>query len=244
MISTPWWDFYADETRFFSQYQIRWLVKQHEWIRLLRRVEEYFCSWHIVGWTGTQRGGMGVVTSEAVTQSESHVPWWPCTTQTQIPERLQPSNSLLCRQTAGSTFHSLSFLENPFILFSARWSVLAPNQHVQATMHTCVCTQTGICAWMQKHRLRLRLLIHKVFSGAVIYAIALSLNTFEWDQSNHNSQCLMVKGCRREKKTVSGIKQTVPSCGCAFENPSGSEGCVWVCVVLRWAELTITPGLR
>ncbi len=193
------------------------------------RVGEYCCSWLIVGWMGTKRGGMGLVTSEAVTQSESHVPRWPCPAQPQIPERLQPSDSLLCRQTAGSSAFLVSFLENSFILFSARCHMLAQNQFNPAHM--------GTCARMQKHRLRFRLLIHKVFSKAVIHHIGLSLNVFEWDQSNYNLQFLLVKGKRWEKKAVSGTEQPVPSCGCASENPCEPEGCV-SCSTLSWIDNT------
>lgn len=196
-------------------------------------VEKYCCSWHIVGWMGTQRGGMAVVTSEAVTQSESHVPRWPCPTQPQIPERLRTPSSLLCRQTAGSTFHLVSFLENSFILFSARCPMLAQDQHIHAIRRARAQEYVHEC----KRRLRFRLLIHKVFSKAVIYPIGLSLNAFEWDQSNYNLQRLMVKGKRQEKKTVSGIKQTVPSCGCAVENPCEPEGRV-SCSVPSWIDNT------
>lgn len=39
----------------------------------------------------------------------------------------------------------------------------------------------------------------------------------------------MVKGKRGEKGTVGGIKQTVPSCGCAFENLWTRGVCVSFC---------------
>lgn len=45
-----------------------------------------------------------------------------------------------------------------------------------------------------------RLVIHKVFSKAIIYPIGLSLNAFEWDQSNYNLQCLMVKRENEEER--------------------------------------------
>lgn len=86
-------------------------------------------------------------------------------------------------------------------------------------------------------RLRFWLLIHKVFSKAVIYPIGLSLNAFEWDQSNYNLKCLMVKG-ENKKKTASGIKQPVPSCGCAFENLCEPGGvCLLFCAELNWQYL-------
>lgn len=75
---------------------------------------------------------MVVVTSEALTQSESHVP--PVVLALLSPKFLsvyRPVDSLVCRQTAGSTFHLVSFLES-LILFSVRCPVLAQDQHIHA----------------------------------------------------------------------------------------------------------------
>lgn len=119
-------------------------------------VKEYCCTGHIVGCMGTQKGG---VTSNAVTQSESHVPWSPCPTQPQIPWRLQPlDRPPLCRQTAASTFRLLSLSEN-FISFSTCGPAMARHQHNHASERK----QEYISELS-----RVGLLIYKVFSEAII----------------------------------------------------------------------------
>lgn len=142
-------------------------------------------------------------TSEVVTQSESHVPWWPCPAQPQIPVRLQPLDSPLCRQTAGSTFHLVRFMEKLFYMVRADCPVLAKKQHicaiVQARTHKDMCLNANT-----------QIEVQVTDSQSVFKSCYLP---------NYTLQHLMVKGKRRENKSVCGIKQTVHSCGCAFENP-------------------------
>lgn len=109
--------------------------------------------------------------------------------------------------------------------------MLAQDQHIHAITRTC--THTGICARMQTHRLRFRLLIHKVFSKAVIYPIGLSLNAFEWDQSNYNLQSLMVKR-KDEKRKPSVNKADSAFMWLCFWKPLWTRGvCVLFCAELN-----------
>lgn len=96
--------------------------------------------------------------------------------------------SLLCSQTAGSTFHLVSVLENSL---SSCLLHDAPRWHRTNTFRQLHAHTEWVCAWLPA----CWRLIHK----AVIYPIALSLNVFEWDQRNYNLQCLMVKGKMKRK---------------------------------------------
>lgn len=142
MISPPWPFFspsFQIKRDFRALYQIKWLVKLDGLICLWCR--GIFLLMAYCRLNGDTKGRNGGVTSEAVTQSESHVPQRPCPAQPQIPERLQPLDSLVCRQTAGSTFHLVSFLENSFILFSAHCPMLAQDQHI----HAIASTRRNMC---------------------------------------------------------------------------------------------------
>lgn len=236
MMSPPWLDFF------------RWnkISLLNTWLNDLLSstsgfvccVEEYCCSWHIVGWMGTQRGGMrggGDLRS-------SDPEWVPCP-PVALPRSApnswaSPAFGQPPLQTNSRVHVPFSELlggkKNSFILFSARCPVLAPDQHI----HAITRAHTGVCAWMQTHRLRFRLLIHKVFSKAVIYPIGLSLNAFEWDQSNYNLQCLMVKREKARKEKSQWNKADSAFMWLCFWKPLWTRGGCVPSSVLSWLDNT------
>lgn len=91
-----------------------------------------------------------------------------------------------------------------------------------------------LSAWMQTQRLRFWLLIHKVFSKAVIYPIGLSLNAFEWDQSNYNLQRLMGKREKTRKENSQWNKAGSAFMWLCFWKPLWTRGvCVLFCSELN-----------
>lgn len=178
-----------------------------------------------------------------MTQSESNVP------QSLCPARLAKSLSMtriressVCLQANSEGPHSIfvSFSENSFISFNAHCPILAQHQHIHANTETR--------AWTQTPRLRFGLLIHKVFSRAVICPIGLSLNVFEWDQTTVIVNASRYNG--PNEKEYSWFTPKLLSCGLLviqmvlpllfYRNPLYLSGC---CIHLVSPFFSINHGI-